>query len=56
MQTDISYRLVLASASPARRALLNAAGIDADVLVSGVDESVVEADGRRTPCAWPWRG
>jgi septum formation protein len=41
--TDISYRLVLASASPARRALLKAAGIDADVLVSGVDESVVEA-------------
>jgi septum formation protein len=34
---------VLASASPARRALLAAAGIDADVLVSGVDESVVEA-------------
>ena len=44
MQTDISYRLVLASASPARRALLKAAGIDADVLVSGVDESIVEAE------------
>jgi septum formation protein len=42
--TDISYRLLLASASPARRALLAAAGIDADVLVSGVDESVVEAE------------
>jgi septum formation protein len=42
--TDSSYRLVLASASPARRALLTAAGIDADVLVSGVDESVVEAE------------
>jgi septum formation protein len=42
--TDISYRLVLASASPARRNLLKAAGIDADVLVSGVDESVVEAE------------
>ena len=44
MQRDNSYRLVLASASPARRALLKAAGIDADVLVSGVDESVVEAE------------
>jgi len=44
VQTHISYRLVLASASPARRALLKAAGIDADVLVSGVDESIVEAE------------
>jgi septum formation protein len=44
VQTDISYRLVLASASPARRALLKAAAIDVEVLVSGVDESVVEAD------------
>lgn len=38
------YRLVLASASPARRALLSAAGIDAEVMVSGVDESAVEAE------------
>jgi septum formation protein len=44
VQTDISYRLVLASASPARRALLSAAAIDVDVLVSGVDEAVVEAE------------
>ena len=44
MATDSSYRLVLASASPARRALLKSAGIDADVLVSGVDESVVDAE------------
>jgi septum formation protein len=43
VQTDIVPRLVLASASPARRALLAAAGIDVDVQVSGVDESVVEA-------------
>ncbi len=41
---DISHRLILASASPARRALLEAAGIDADVQISGVDESVVEAE------------
>jgi septum formation protein len=44
VQNDVSYRLVLASASPARRALLKAAGIDVDVLVSGVDESAVEAE------------
>jgi septum formation protein len=36
-------RLVLASASPARRRTLENAGIDADVLVSGVDESSVAA-------------
>jgi septum formation protein len=34
-------RLVLASASPARRATLAAAGIDPDVLVSAVDEDAV---------------
>lgn len=36
-------RLVLASSSPARRKLLTSAGIDAEVIVSGVDESTVEA-------------
>ena len=44
VQKDIAYHLILASASPARRALLAAAGIDAEVMVSGVDESVVEAE------------
>jgi len=50
VQNDIAYRLILASASPARRALLSAAGIDAEVMVSGVDESVVEADDAYTLC------
>ena len=38
--------LLLASASPARRALLTAAGIDALVSVSGVDETAVLARAR----------
>lgn len=50
VQNEITYRLILASASPARRALLTAAGIDAEVMVSGVDESVVEADDAYTLC------
>ena len=37
-------RLILASASPARRALLEAAGISVETQVSGVDESLVEAE------------
>jgi septum formation protein len=36
-------RLILASASPARRRTLVAAGIDPEVIVSGVDESIVDA-------------
>ena len=36
-------RLVLASASPARLATLRAAGLDPEVIVSGVDESGIEA-------------
>ncbi|MET7425322.1 Maf family protein [Dactylosporangium sp. NPDC005555] len=36
---------ILASASPARRRLLQAAGIEPRVIVSGVDESVIEVAG-----------
>jgi septum formation protein len=43
--------LVLASASPARRALLIAAGIDPEIVVSGVDESTVNATAPDTLCA-----
>jgi septum formation protein len=42
---DDMTRLVLASASPARLQLLKSAGIPAEVIVSGVDESAVQADG-----------
>jgi septum formation protein len=41
---------VLASASPARRRLLDAAGIDAEIVVSGVDESTVEASRPEVLC------
>ena len=37
-------RLVLASASPARLSTLRSAGLDPEVVVSGVDESAVTAD------------
>jgi len=43
-----AVRLVLASASPARLATLRGAGLDPEVVVSGVDESGVEA---ATPAA-----
>ena len=39
---------ILASASPARRKLLQAAGIEPRVVVSGVDESVVQASDAAT--------
>jgi septum formation protein len=38
------WRVVLASASPARLATLRNAGLDPEVIVSGVDESVVTAE------------
>jgi septum formation protein len=48
--TGRAYRVVLASASPARRALLQSAGIDVDVLVSGVDEATVTGPDAATLC------
>ena len=46
-------RVVLASASPARRALLRSAGIEPEIIVSGVDEDALEdelvAAGRTSP-------
>jgi septum formation protein len=44
-------RLVLASASPARRRTLAAAGIDVEVIVSGVDESTVDSSRADMLCA-----
>lgn len=43
-----AVRLILASASPARLATLRGAGLDPEVVVSGVDESGIEA---ATPAA-----
>ncbi|MEU7929112.1 Maf family protein [Micromonospora sp. NPDC049801] len=50
MSDTLPLRLVLASASPARRKSLRAAGIDPDVLVSGVDESLVVSDRAEDLC------
>jgi septum formation protein len=43
--------LVLASASPARLQTLRAAGLDPEVMVSGVDESIVDSSVPQTLCA-----
>jgi septum formation protein len=43
--------LVLASASPARLRTLRAAGVDPEVVVSGVDESVIQSTSPRALCA-----
>ena len=40
----MTYRLVLASASPARLTTLRAAGVEPEVIVSGVDEDTITAD------------
>ena len=48
-------RLVLASASPARLATLRSAGLDPEVVVSGVDESQVRVSdpaNRRSISPW----
>ncbi|MCM0676211.1 Maf family nucleotide pyrophosphatase [Micromonospora phytophila] len=50
MSDSMPLRLVLASASPARRKTLQAAGIEPDVLVSGVDESLVVAERAEELC------
>ncbi|MEU1604792.1 Maf family protein [Micromonospora matsumotoense] len=50
MSNSLPLRLVLASQSPARRKLLQAAGIEPDVLVSGVDESQVVAERAEDLC------
>ncbi|RIV39454.1 septum formation inhibitor Maf [Micromonospora radicis] len=50
MPDVMPLRLVLASASPARRKSLQAAGIEPDVLVSGVDESLVVTERAEDLC------
>ena len=40
MALKIERKLILASASPSRKMLLEQAGLDFEVVVSGVDETV----------------
>jgi septum formation protein len=46
----MAARFVLASASPARLQTLRAAGIEAEVIVSGVDEDAVDASAPESLC------
>jgi septum formation protein len=48
---NVPTTLVLASASPARLRTLRAAGLDPEVMVSGVDESIVESNRPESLCA-----
>jgi septum formation protein len=50
VRTTNPLRFVLASASPARLKSLRAAGIEPEVLVSGVDESTANAERAETLC------
>lgn len=43
-RAPLSVRIILASASPARVSVLRGAGVDPEVIVSGVDESGVPTD------------
>lgn len=46
-RSECGARFVLASASPARLATLRSAGVEPEVVVSGVDESAITADSPR---------
>ena len=50
---SVDRRLVLASASPARLALMRQAGLAPEVVVSQGDESTVRAARTRPSSSWP---